>query len=507
MNCLREIDFEVFQNGEMPEEEHRSIEDHLNTCSECMARYREFIENNSVLAILRNAVKESSESISAKDDLSYDESDMQLSRATNNVVISSNSKNSGSSDSDTVTLTRISSQKKDGTSHSVIPRTLGSVRLVEEIGRGGMAVVYKGHHQMLNRDVAVKFLLDAVSESDDPEFTRFLDGAQAAANVRHQALTTIHHAGLINKVPYLVMEYIKGPTLTKMLNDLGEFSIGPALAVMESICQAVGKLHDNNIIHRDIKSSNILLDHAGQVFLTDFGLSCVQPTIDSNKQFKELSGTPAYMAPEMFDGDASMRSDVYSTGILLFQLLTNRLPYTGSLPELQAMHQVGELPVSWLEDRKIGNRLIDVIRRATHKDKVYRYKTAHQFLRALKEAVDNSDIWYRGSIELPNLVSKYNKSLCNEFLKEEESSSGASYFDHLATLATSKRKLRPEPEETESVNKDKNAKEHIEIITELSPLSEENQLKSARKFLKMITLTLSLILFFILVLIVYLVLY
>ena len=173
---------------------------------------------------------------------------------------------------ETITLTRSTAAGAPSGEQAevTIPRELGSVRLIREIGRGGMGVVYLARHKMLGRDVAVKFLLHAVAGPDDPGFTRFLEGARAAAAVRHVGLTAVYDADLANGVPYLVMEYVDGPTLSELLERSGPLSVAVALAVLDEVLASLAELHERGIIHRDIKPSNILLDRDGRVLLADW---------------------------------------------------------------------------------------------------------------------------------------------------------------------------------------------------------------------------------------------
>jgi len=156
----------------------------------------------------------------------------------------------------------------------LLPRQLGNVRLIGEIGRGGMGVVWRGRDEMLARDVAVKFLLHAIADAEDPHFGRFLDGARAAAAVRHSGLTSVYHAELAQGVPYLVMEYISGPALSDILRQCGPLNLSAVIAVLDAVCAAVGALHEAGVLHRDIKPANVLLDSQGRVYVTDFGLAC-----------------------------------------------------------------------------------------------------------------------------------------------------------------------------------------------------------------------------------------
>lgn len=153
------------------------------------------------------------------------------------------------------------------------PERLGAIKLLRKLGEGAMGAVYLGHDELLRRNVAVKFLLDAVSGPDDPDFVRFLAGARAAAAVRHPGLNEIHHADVFQNVPYLIMEYVDGPTLADALRRHGPLSPAATLAVLRAVGEAVAELHRHGVIHRDLKPSNVLLDRAGRVCVTNFGLS------------------------------------------------------------------------------------------------------------------------------------------------------------------------------------------------------------------------------------------
>lgn len=282
---------------------------------------------------------------------------------------------------ETVTLTRGECATTDERP-LVVPRKLGPVRLLHEIGHGGMGVVWRGRHDLLGRDVAVKFLLNATDEAD-PAFAGFLEGAQAAAAVRHAGLNAVHHADVINGSPYLVMEYVDGPTLAALVR--GEpLSLPGALTAIATIADAVAALHAEQLIHRDIKPSNVLLDQRAQLFVSDFGLACSRRDAGTLR----VVGTPQYMAPEMFDGAASPRTDVYALGITAFELLNGRPPFAGDLSTLMHRHRTEPLPIDALRMHGVPASVLDLLDRATHKNPIYRFKTATHFLRALRDAAE-----------------------------------------------------------------------------------------------------------------------
>lgn len=344
-----------------------------------------------------------------------------------------------SSTMETVTVDRERSATVPGAEMN-IPRELGSVRLIREIGRGGMGVVHLGYDRMLDRDVAVKFLSNAVRGPDDPGFARFLRGTRAAAGISHPGLTTIHHADLVQHVPYVVMEYIDGPTLGELLKRSAPLSPTVTLSVLDAVAAAVGELHDRQIIHGDIKPSNVLLDAAGRVAVTDFGLTCTRSFAGQRAGGGGIAGTPAYMAPEMFEGTVSLRSDVYALGILTFELVTGRIPFTGRFEEVRDKQVHEPLPVAALRRSQIDPTLIEVIERAAHKNAVFRYKSARQFLTALRDAGAGPDVVSRGAHELRALVARTAGQPTEKTPSASPTPESSSYYEQLSTLAARKQR-------------------------------------------------------------------
>ena len=284
---------------------------------------------------------------------------------------------------------------------SKVGRDLGTVRLLREIGRGATGSVYLGHHKVLGRDVAVKFLVNVRPESaDGAGLKRFLDEARAAAAVRHTHLTQIYHADVdeADGTPYLVLEYVQGPNLKQLLDQAGPFDLAAAVAVATDAASAVHELHVQGIVHRDVKPSNVLLDKDGCVFVTDFGLAMRQShgaggavAGPGGAQSTDFAGTPAYMAPEMFDGRVSPRSDVYALGVMTFQLLTGSVPFSGSFHELREQHLGAPVPSERLRKAGVPAEVVEVLERAVHKQPMFRYKTPLDYCRGLKQAAGCGD--------------------------------------------------------------------------------------------------------------------
>ena len=317
-----------------------------------------------------------------------------------------------------------------------LPRSIGNVTIQGEIGRGGMGVVFHGRDAVLHRAVAVKFLLTVATQEDDPQFNRFFGGARAEAAVKHPNIVTVYEAGQVGGVPYLVMEFIDGPSLHALIRPSRRLPLPVAVKVLWDIAQAVGALHERDIIHRDLKPGNVLFDRTGHLFVTDFGLASLCRRIDDPT---EAAGTPAYMAPETFTGRASPQSDVYAMGCMLFELLTGRLPFTGDAKSIREQHSSAPLPVDQLP-ASTPSSLVDVIERATHKKEVFRYRRAEQFQRALQDGVATHELLREGAERLATLVLTQHEEVSNDSgVTVSETPSTGTYFERLSDLASKKR--------------------------------------------------------------------
>mgnify|MGYP001452707265 CR=1 FL=1 len=291
---------------------------------------------------------------------------------------------------------------------TVIPKRLGAVQLIRQVGEGGMGVVWLGRHELLNRDVAVKFLLNITTGNTDPGFVAFVEGARAAAALRHQGLNAVLHADVVEGVPYLVMEYVEGPTLSRVLRSASQLTPACARVVLDQVCGAIAELHDHNVIHRDIKPANILFTTDAKPVVTDFGLACERSLAGFGSSTANIAGTPEYMAPEMFEQTISSRTDVYALGILAYELFAGAPPFRGTLDEIRSAHAATPLPVDGLA--KAPDPVAQVIDRATNKNPMYRYKSARHLQRAFDEAFASVDPTIAnkalGETELARLVNR-----------------------------------------------------------------------------------------------------
>ncbi|MBX3407119.1 MAG: serine/threonine protein kinase [Phycisphaeraceae bacterium] len=353
---------------------------------------------------------------------------------------------------DTISLTRTTDLAFGEPGQMVtVPRQVGSVRLERQIGQGAMGVVWLGTDELLRRRVAVKFLLTAVQGPDDPRLAAFLEGARAAAAVRHGNLTNILHAAAVENVPYLVMEYVDGPSLSAVLRGTGPLTPPELLTVMTDVCGAVNHLHDQQRVHRDIKPSNILLDEKGHAFVTDFGLSrelSARPGA-LREGGAPIAGTPAYMAPEMFEGQISGRSDVYALGVTAWELLTGKTPFGGTLEEVRRAHAESPPPAEALRERDVPGPLADTVERAIHKAAVFRHKSPAHFLAAIESACGGAGAVDRGRQLLWDRIIRHAAGGSNASPAAPASDApsgpppmtpGQTYYDRLRTIAEQKRR-------------------------------------------------------------------
>jgi serine/threonine-protein kinase len=254
-------------------------------------------------------------------------------------------------------------------------------RVDELIARGGMANVYRSTDLRLGRVVAVKILAGTLA--NDPNFVeRFVQEARATASLMHPNVVAVHDQGLALGFPFLVLEFVPGRTIREVLNQYGPFTSAHALEIMRSVLAGLSAAHDAGFVHRDIKPENVLITNEGHIKVTDFGLARVisdQPASTSTGAV--LLGTMAYLSPEQVQQQTiDARSDVYSSGILLYEMVTGQVPFTGSTPLDVAYRHVNEdVPAPSILQPDVPPAVDHLVLAATHRNINDRLHSARAF--------------------------------------------------------------------------------------------------------------------------------
>jgi serine/threonine-protein kinase len=223
----------------------------------------------------------------------------------------------------------------------LVGRLLDGRYLIEaRVARGGMASVYRATDERLDRPVAVKVMQPALAESDD-FVRRFIREAQSAARLSHPNVVNVFDQGRDGEVVFLVMEYVEGRNLRDVLKAAGRLTPGQVMTVLEPIVSAVAAAHRAGIVHRDMKPENVLMATDGRIKVADFGLARAIESSSITMTQGTLIGSPAYLAPEQIErGVADQRADIYAMGVMAFELLTGRPPYTGEVAMAIALQHV-----------------------------------------------------------------------------------------------------------------------------------------------------------------------
>lgn len=270
-------------------------------------------------------------------------------------------------------------------------RLLSERYLIEKtIGGGGMANVYLAKDTILHRDVAIKVL--RLEYANDKEFiTRFDREAQAATSLSHPNIVNIYDVGEEDHILYMVMEYVDGLTLKEYIQRYGPINVHEAIDIMKQVTSAIAHAHANNLVHRDIKPQNILIDTYGNVKVTDFGIATAL-SATALTETNSILGSVHYLSPEQARGGmATKLSDIYSLGIVLFELLTGRIPFNGQSAVSIALKHLQEKTPSVKEiDPSIPQSVENIVLRATTKDPFHRYNSAYEMQEALEMALDPS---------------------------------------------------------------------------------------------------------------------
>jgi tRNA A-37 threonylcarbamoyl transferase component Bud32 len=269
-----------------------------------------------------------------------------------------------------------------------VGENVGPYRIIEQLGQGGMATVYKAYHAALDRYVAIKVLHPAFLQ--DPSFLkRFQREARAVARLEHLNIVPVYdfadHAGQ----PYLVMKYIEGDTLKARLGS-GRLSKEEGLHIVEATGAALSYAHQRNVLHRDIKPSNILLAPDGSIYLADFGLARMGESGESTLSGDMMMGTPQYISPEQARGEKNLDpgTDIYSFGVVLYEMVVGRVPFNADTPfSIIHDHIYKPLPIPSRVNPRVPPEVERVLLKSLAKERADRYATIEDMVAAFREAV------------------------------------------------------------------------------------------------------------------------
>ncbi|MCA1062325.1 Stk1 family PASTA domain-containing Ser/Thr kinase [Rossellomorea sp. AcN35-11] len=267
-------------------------------------------------------------------------------------------------------------------------RISGRYRIIKLIGGGGMANVYLAHDVILDREVAIKML--RIDFANEEEFIkRFQREAQSATSLAHPNIVSIYDVGEEDDLYYIVMEYVHGMTLKQYIQQHSPVHVEKAIDIMKQLTLAMSHAHQNHIVHRDIKPHNILLDEQGNVKITDFGIAMAL-SATSITQTNSVLGSVHYLSPEQARGGmATKKSDIYSLGIVMFELLTGRLPFSGeSAVSIALKHLQSETPSLKRWNPDIPQSVENIVLKATAKDPFRRYESLEEMDEDLSSSLD-----------------------------------------------------------------------------------------------------------------------
>lgn len=282
------------------------------------------------------------------------------------------------------------------------PEKIGIYEIKSELGRGGMATVYLAYDPRFEREVAVKVLPRELLHADPQFRLRFEREAKIIAKLEHSAIVPVYDVGEADGQPYFVMRYMNGGSLSERIKA-GIMSVDEAARILAIIAPGLDEAHSKGIIHRDIKPSNILFDKRDIPYISDFGIAKLSQAQAGNVTGSAIIGTPAYMAPEQAQGDEiDGRADIYSLGIILYEMVTGKQPYEADTPMAVAIkHITDPVPHILAANPKLPEGMDTVIQKAMAKKKTDRYNTAVEMTDAVREVARTNTTKLQTKVSAP----------------------------------------------------------------------------------------------------------
>jgi len=268
----------------------------------------------------------------------------------------------------------------------IIGKTLGQYRVIEKVGQGGMATVFKAYQPNLDRFVAIKIL--APQHAQTPGFKeRFFREARAVAMLSHPNILQVYDVGVEDDICYIVMKFVSGRPMRESMGE--QMALSKACRYIDQVAGALDHAHESGIVHRDVKSSNLLLE-GDWVLITDFGIAKIMEGSGALTCTGEVMGTPAYMSPEQASGKpVNHYTDIYSLGIVLYEMLTGQVPFTGETPYgVMFKHVNDPLPLPRIHRPDLPEQVERVVLKALAKIPEHRYEKAGHLAEALRNSVE-----------------------------------------------------------------------------------------------------------------------
>ena len=264
------------------------------------------------------------------------------------------------------------------------PESIGRYQILERVGKGGMGVLYRGFDPVLDREVAIKLMLTDFNDDTEQMRPRFYREARAAARLNHRNIVTIFEFAEESNNPYIVMEFLRGAPLGARMNGQPPLSLDDKLNIVVQLCEGLSYAHDQGVVHRDVKPDNVFILVDGSVKLVDFGIAKL--TSSNLTRQGDVLGSASYMSPEQVGGSDSVdgRADVFSTGVMLYELLSGHKPFEADSPTAVILKILQDEPTP-LDTYVTGlpPQLVAAVMRALAKTPAQRWASADSFGREL----------------------------------------------------------------------------------------------------------------------------